>query len=254
MRFLFDTRRGFCEHYASAFAVMMRAAGVPARIVLGYQGGEINPLSDYLIVRQADAHAWTEVWLEGSGWQRVDPTAAVAPERIESGRSGAALDGIGAAWGLGAPSRLAYRLSMAWDALNARWNEFVLAYGPENQQRFMRWLGFGNPDWQRLLLALVGAVSALVAVVHVSLLLRFRPPPHDRARQLYERFVQRTGVRPHPAETPLDFERRLSTAVDTDAATRITRTYLEARYGDGGEQALSELGQAVRTFRRGAPT
>ena len=252
--FLFATRRGFCEHYASAFAVMMRAAGIPARIVLGYQGGEINPLSDYLIVRQADAHAWTEVWLKGSGWQRVDPTAAVAPERIESGRRGAALDGTGAAWGLSTPSRLAYRLSMTWDAINARWNEFVLAYGPENQQRFMRWLGLRNPDWQRLTLVLAIAVAALVAVVHLLLLLRFRPPPPDRARQLYERFVRRTGVRPRPAETPLDFERRLSTAVDADAAARITRAYLEARYGDGGEQALSELGQAVRAFKRGAPT
>ncbi|MDA0707441.1 MAG: DUF3488 and transglutaminase-like domain-containing protein, partial [Proteobacteria bacterium] len=76
-QFLFETRQGFCEHYASAFAVMMRAAGIPARIVLGYQGGELNPVGNYLIVRQADAHAWTEVWLEGVGWSRVDPTAAV---------------------------------------------------------------------------------------------------------------------------------------------------------------------------------
>ena len=251
--FLFDTRRGFCEHYASAFAVMMREAGIPARIVLGYQGGEVNPLGDYLIVRQADAHAWTEVWLDGRGWQRVDPTAAVAPERIESGRSGAALDGSGAAWGLGTPSRLAYRLGMAWDALNARWNELVLAYGPENQRRFMRWLGFENPDWQRLLFVLIGAVAALVTIVHVLLILRFRPPPYDRARQLYDRFVRRTGIEPLPAETPLDFERRLRTEGDAGAAARITRMYLDARYGDGGEEALAELDRAVKAFRRHAP-
>ena len=84
-RFLFDTRRGFCEHYASAFAFMMRSAGLPSRIVLGYQGGEINPIGGHLIVRQSDAHAWTEVWLDELGWYRVDPTAAVAPERIEYG-------------------------------------------------------------------------------------------------------------------------------------------------------------------------
>ncbi|MCB1843849.1 MAG: DUF3488 domain-containing transglutaminase family protein, partial [Halioglobus sp.] len=94
--FLFDTRRGFCEHYASAFAVMMRAAGIPSRIVLGYQGGEWNPLGKHLIVRQSDAHAWTEVWLPNRGWLRVDPTAAVAPERIESGMSGAMIDGSAA--------------------------------------------------------------------------------------------------------------------------------------------------------------
>jgi transglutaminase-like putative cysteine protease len=95
-RFLFDTRQGFCEHYASAFAVMMRAAGIPSRIVLGYQGGELNPLGEYMIVRQSDAHAWTEVWLAGRGWTRVDPTAAVAPERISDGISGVRWSDIGA--------------------------------------------------------------------------------------------------------------------------------------------------------------
>ncbi len=251
--FLFNTRRGFCEHYASAFAVLMRAAGIPARVVLGYQGGEINPLGDYLIVRQADAHAWTEVWLDGSGWERIDPTAAVAPERIESGMSGAALDGAGAVWGLNTPSRLAYRLGMAWDALNASWNELVLAYGPENQKRFMKWLGFENPDWQRLLFTLIGTVAVLVTIVHVLLILRFRPPPHDRARRYYERFVRRTGIEPRAAETPLEFERRIGETVDPGAASRITRAYLDARYGDGGETALAELRLAVRKFRRHAP-
>src|SRR5690606_2255296 len=83
--FLFETRRGFCEHFASAFTMLARAAGIPARVVTGYQGGEYNPLGDYLIVRQSDAHAWSEVWIDAKGWVRVDPTAAVAPERIESG-------------------------------------------------------------------------------------------------------------------------------------------------------------------------
>ena len=83
--FLFATRKGFCEHYASAFTFVMRAAGVPARVVTGYQGGEFNPLGGYLLVRQSDAHAWSEIWLDDRGWVRVDPTAAVAPERIERG-------------------------------------------------------------------------------------------------------------------------------------------------------------------------
>jgi transglutaminase-like putative cysteine protease len=139
-RFLFDTRRGFCEHYASAFAVMMRAAGIPSRVVLGYQGGEINPMGSYMIVRQADAHAWNEVWLPNRGWYRVDPTAAVAPERIESGRSAAMFEGIAASWGLSAPSEFLYQIALTWDALNAKWNEWILGYGPENQGRFMEWL------------------------------------------------------------------------------------------------------------------
>jgi transglutaminase-like putative cysteine protease len=125
-RFLFETRQGFCEHYASAFAFMMRSAGIPTRVILGYQGGEINPMGGHMIVRQSDAHAWTEVWLERYGWYRVDPTAAVAPERIEFGARGAALDGIGATWGFSAPSELLQSLTMTWDALNAKWNEWVL--------------------------------------------------------------------------------------------------------------------------------
>ncbi|RTK99023.1 MAG: transglutaminase domain-containing protein, partial [Neisseriaceae bacterium] len=81
--FLFNSRRGFCEHYASSFVFLMRAAGVPARVVTGYMGGELNPVGGYLIVRQSDAHAWAEVWLGNAGWQRVDPTAAVAPARVQ---------------------------------------------------------------------------------------------------------------------------------------------------------------------------
>ena len=93
--FLFESRRGFCEHYAAAFTVLMRAAGIPARIVTGYQGGDINPLGDYLIVRQRDAHAWSEVWLANRGWVRVDPTAAVSPQRIEQGMEATIPNSIG---------------------------------------------------------------------------------------------------------------------------------------------------------------
>ena len=189
-RFLFDTQRGFCEHYASAFAVMMRAAGIPSRIVLGYQGGEMNPMGEYMIVRQADAHAWTEVWLPERGWYRVDPTAAVAPERIEEGRYGAMLDGVGAAWGLTAPSEWLYQVTMTWDALNTKWNEWILAYGPDNQSRFMEWLGMEEPDWRKMMLTLVTILIVLVAIISVLLMLRYRPPPKDKAAQLYRKFTE----------------------------------------------------------------
>ncbi|NND46710.1 MAG: DUF3488 domain-containing transglutaminase family protein, partial [Woeseiaceae bacterium] len=159
-RFLFETRRGFCEHYASAFAVMMRSAGIPTRIVLGYHGGEINPIGGHLIVRQSDAHAWTEVWLSGEGWRRVDPTAAVAPGRIDYGASDAAFEGLGEAWGLSAPSELLHKLSLTVDAINARWNDWILGYGPDTQSRFMQWLGMRDPDWRKMMLTLVAVVSA----------------------------------------------------------------------------------------------
>ena len=250
--FLFETRQGFCEHYASAFAVMMRAAGIPARIVLGYQGGEINPLGDYLIVRQADAHAWTEVWAPDRGWYRVDPTAAVAPERIDSGITGAMFDGIGASWGLSAPSLLLHQLTLTWDALNAKWNEFVLGYGPENQQSFLEWLGMEDPDWRKMMLALVAVVAILVAAISVLLILRYRPPPKDRAAILYRKFTRKAGLQPGVGETPFSYASRLGArheAVAADAR-HITNRYLEARYGPPDAQALARLQSAVKNFNR----
>ncbi len=251
-RFLFDTRRGFCEHYASAFAVMMRAVGIPSRIVLGYQGGEINPLGEYMIVRQADAHAWTEVWLPNRGWYRIDPTAAVAPERIESGRSGAMFDGIAASWGLTAPSALLYQLTLTLDALNAKWNEWILGYGPENQSKFMEWLGMADPDWRNMMLTLIAIVVALIAIISVMLMLRYRPPRKDAAAILYQKFTEKTGVEPSQGETPLSYAVRISDARTdiADAANSITAHYLDVRYGPPDLVAIESLKQSVYEFSR----
>ena len=203
-RFLFDTRRGFCEHYASAFSVMMRSVGIPARVVLGYQGGEVNPLGGHLIVRQSDAHAWTEIWFDGVGWLRIDPTAAVAPERVEIGASDAAFDGIGETWGFSAPARWVHQMTMAWDAVNAKWNAWILGYGPDTQNSFMRWLGMHEPTWRKMLLTLVVLVVALVMVISVLLMLRYQPPEKDEAARLYAKFVKKTGVEPRTGETATD--------------------------------------------------
>ena len=251
-RFLFDTRRGFCEHYASAFAVMMRSAGIPARIVLGYQGGEMNPMGDYLIVRQADAHAWTEVWLDGIGWYRVDPTAAVAPERIDAGISGAMFDGAGIAWGLSAPSALLHRLTLTLDALSAKWNDWVLGYGPETQNKFMQWLGMEDPDWRKMMLTLIGIVVTLVATISLLLMLRYRPPKRDRAAILYERFVKKTGVTPAVGETPANFANRAraESRIPADAIDAVTVTYLDARYGIVNPAALQRLESVVAGLTR----
>jgi len=251
--FLFNTRRGFCEHFASSFAVMMRAAGIPSRIVLGYQGGEVNPMGEYLTVRQADAHAWTEVWLRGRGWYRVDPTAAVAPERIEMGRYGAMLDGIGESWGLTAPSQWAYQVEMAWDAMNAKWNEWILAYGPENQHRFMRWLGMDEPDWRQMMLTLIAISVALITNVSLHLKLRYRPPRKDEAARLYRKFISASGVELHEGESPLAYSSRLGVekADISVAATNITCLYLDARYGPPDPAGIPELRIAVSGFPGG---
>lgn len=251
-RFLFETRQGFCEHYASAFAMLMRAAGIPARIVLGYQGGEINPLGEYMIVRQADAHAWTEVWLPGRGWYRVDPTAAVAPERIEAGRSGAMFDGIGANWGLQAPSQMLYQLQMTWDALNAGWNEWILGYGPENQNRFMESMGMDDPDWRKMMLTLIVVTVAIVVVISFLLMLRYLPPPRDQAALLFDKFVTTAGLPPHRGETPLVYADRLAKDRSdiADASYDITDCYLDARYGPPDLAAMAKLKASVHKFVR----
>jgi hypothetical protein len=118
--FLFNTRQGFCGHFASAFTTMMRAAGIPARVVAGYQGGDWNPVGGYLLVRQSHAHAWSEVWLPGQGWRRIDPTAAVAPERIERGieASFAGSDLLPGAFMRDSP--LLWKMGMIWDNVTAR--------------------------------------------------------------------------------------------------------------------------------------
>lgn len=249
-RFLFDTRRGFCEHYASAFAVLMRSVGIPARIVLGYQGGEVNPLGGHLVVRQKDAHAWTEIWLEGEGWRRVDPTAAVAPERVEIGTSDAAFEGIGQSWGFSAPSRWAHRLQMAWDALDAKWNEWILGYGPENQNSFMRWLGMHEPTWRKMLLTLVFGVVGLILLISVLLMIRYRPPRQDEAAQLYARFVKRSGLEPRTGETARVFALRVRAhgKIPPPSVDAVTDAYMDARYGCVAD-ADERLRQAVAAMR-----
>ena len=250
-RFLFDTKRGFCEHYASAFAVMMRAAGIPSRVVLGYQGGELNPLGGHLIVRQADAHAWTEVWLQDVGWYRVDPTSAVAPERIDQGRSESMWGGAGAAWGLSAPSELLYQLTLTWDVLNTQWNEWVLGYGPENQNKFMQWLGMEDPSWKKMLLTLLGIVIALVLLISFMLVLRYRPPAKDRALLLYERFIRKSKVESAIGETPAAFAQRAieDSPLSDDAIESITESYLDARYGAHEQTAMQRLEKEITALR-----
>jgi transglutaminase-like putative cysteine protease len=165
--FLFDTRAGYCEHYASAFVVLMRALDIPARVVTGYQGGEFNPIDGFLTVRQADAHAWAEVWLEGRGWVRVDPTAAVAPERVNRGgraTAGTAATG-GPVFGEGTFSLLR-AIRFQWEALENGWNQWVLSYTPERQRDLLRALGL-VPDTRTLGLVFAIVISVILGVLAV---------------------------------------------------------------------------------------
>lgn len=216
--FLFRTRRGFCEHYASSFTFLMRAVGIPARVVVGYQGAEINPFEDYVMVRQYDAHAWAEVWLEG-GWHRVDPTAAVAPERIEDGmqqsmNSDTAFmaDTPLSSW----VNRVSWlnNFNLWMDQMDYRWQRWVLDYDSARQWQVMeRLLGEVTP---MRMLALVGAVAGLALLgVLSSLWGREWWQPRDPVLRDYERFCRlmaRQGLPRKPGEGPQDYARRIAEA------------------------------------------
>jgi transglutaminase-like putative cysteine protease len=252
--FLFDTRRGFCEHYASAFVFLMRAAGVPARVVTGYHGGEMNPLGNYLIVRQSEAHAWAEVWLEGRGWQRVDPTAAVSPARIEAGVAAALPQGEPLPLAVRGDWRFVRQLRFTLDTITNSWNQWVLGYTPDRQLRLMERLGLGKPTWQALVVLLMGFAGAIVLVLALMILRRLRRASPDPAQRAYRRFCRvlaRAGLPRAAAEGPNDFARRVM-AARPDAATQvqaITELYVDVRYGHGGAGDLQLLRSLVRGFR-----
>ena len=239
-QFLFDTRRGYCEHYATSFAVLMRAAGIPTRVVAGYQGGTFNPLGGYLMVRQLDAHAWTEVWLGDRGWVRVDPTAAVAPERIDLGMQALSTGASGAnpfAGGRDAPwNVLLNYMSFGWDGVNNLWSRWVLAYGPDQQKQLFAHLG-----WPGISRATLGV--GLVLLLFLALLMMARLQTRhsfaaDPVRRAYQHFCQKTsrkGISRRSAEGPMDFAARACAAMPEHARRirLITRLYVRLRYCPG---------------------
>lgn len=213
--FLFNTRRGFCEHFASAFTVLARAAGIPARVVTGYQGGEFNPLGGYLIVRQSDAHAWSEVWLDGKGWVRVDPTAAVAPERIERGLD-AAMPGHEPVPGRVLRNhRVLSNIRLAWDALNTFWNDQVIEFGETQQRWLAERIGIENLGVRQLGLAIALTLALFFAALAMYLAWRFRPLERDPVQAVYAglcRKLARANLPKRPHEGPNDYLSRVAAA------------------------------------------
>jgi protein-glutamine gamma-glutamyltransferase len=255
--FLFRTRRGFCEHYTNAFVFLMRAGGVPARVITGYQGGELNRMGGYLIVRQADAHAWAEVWLAGRGWVRVDPTGAVAPNRVQEGLYAAVLDQNELPFLMrrGGDGQWLRQLALTWDSLNIVWNEWVLAYGPDRQKEWLSGLGFGPVDWREMTVAMIGALAVLGLIFAV---LRWRGrwarDPVVRAWQRFCARLARRGLARGAGEGPLDFTERVATQRPELAAParEIARLYAALRYGPTAPPAaVRRLGRLVRRFRAG---
>jgi hypothetical protein len=253
--FLFETRKGFCEHYASAFTVLMRAAGVPARVVTGYQGGEFNPYGGYLLVRQSDAHAWSEVWIDGRGWVRVDPTAAVAPERIRGGL----IDAVGpdepVPGRLRDASALWLQVELGWDAVNDFWNQRVVQFDAQAQFDMLERLGVEEPDWRALGLGLAGSLATFFLLLSAWLAWRLRPPPRDWPSRLHAVVVRRLrnrGLAPAPAEGPIAFLERAEAACPDLARPlrEIRMLYASERYGPRPRaQDLQRLKHLVNALR-----
>jgi transglutaminase-like putative cysteine protease len=235
-RFLFETRSGFCEHYASAFAVLARAAGIPSRIVTGYQGGEVNPVGDYMIVRQADAHAWVEVWLGTEGWVRVDPTAAVSPARVQTG-IGNAMPGTSPLPGLsGGKYPWVHRARLTWDSFANTWNQFVLGYGPDRQQQLLNRIGIDEATWQTLITIMLAAAGGVIALLSLLMLRRLRRGVRDPVLRAWNAFCARMAERHLPRaphEGPLDYAHRLAPVVPDLAPhiSAISHLYADLRYG-----------------------
>ena len=245
--FLFDTRAGFCEHYASAFVVLMRALEIPARVVTGYQGGEFNPVDGFLTVRQSDAHAWAEVWLSGRGWVRVDPTAAVAPERIERAARAAAAGG--AVFGE-RTFDLLRALRFQWEAIENGWNQWVLSYTPERQRELLRRLGLA-PDTHTLALLFAAVVSTILALLAV-ISLRHRSE-RDRLGELLA--LVRARLAAAGLEVPAHFGPRAlaahaQPALEAASAAETSELAAELERWRYSRASSALTGRALRALRR----
>jgi transglutaminase-like putative cysteine protease len=223
--FWLDRRAGFCEHFAAAFVVVMRALDVPARVVTGYQGTDPVPIDGYYVVRQSSAHAWAEYWQPGVGWLRADPTAAVAPERISRTRRLQAAPGLVAGTiGSLSPALLA-QFRESWEAINNRWNQWVLNYSRGQQLDVLKSLGVRSPSWEDLALLLIGALSTLaLGGAAWAWWDRHRVDPWVRQMERMRAALRRLGV----------------TAAAHDAP-RALAARLRERYGAQGESLAALL-------------
>jgi len=249
--FLFYTQQGFCEHYASAFTVMMRMAGIPARVVTGYMGGFYNDIGSYVLVRQSDAHAWAEVWIEGSGWTRVDPTAAVAPSRVEQG----AMESL---------AQRRHVLDYAWlrnvrntfDLFQRTWNNWIVAFGSDSQSRLFSIFGWDNLDSFKLVIVMIATILAVASIILMlsPLLLRFRSAQKkDPLLHLWQKFIRKlakAGFVSEPSMGPMELAANAAGQLHhkEDDILEITELYVLCRYSQGAGNQL-ELAALINGFQ-----
>jgi transglutaminase-like putative cysteine protease len=254
--FIFDSRRGFCEHYASAFTYLMRAAGIPARIVIGYQGGRMNPLDDYMIVRQSDAHAWSEVWINGH-WSRIDPTATVSPERVEQGILNAGLDNSRLPLLLVSNNSFIKNMSFLYDSFQNNWNQWVIGFDQKKQDALLKSLGLENVSPSKLILLLVTCLT-ITGLIVSWILLTHNTVQKDRVQHYYNLFclkLQRHGIQRQLNEGPVDFESRINRSHTLSTVTKkdlvfIFKAYRALHYGNKSNNSLtSQYIKKIKSFK-----
>ncbi|CUA98106.1 transglutaminaseTgpA domain-containing protein [Comamonas thiooxydans] len=249
--FWFDSKQGFCEHIASAFAVLMRSMGVPARIVTGYQGGDRNSVDNYWTVRSSDAHAWTEVWIAGRGWVRVDPTGAVAPSRVgQFQRLSPPPGAFASAVGNFVDTGTLEKLRAVWEAVNNRWNQWVINYTQSRQLNLLQSLGFESPSWTDLLRLLAGSLSALALLWLIWA--RATRPQRDGWSQLMHAArlrLQRAGIASGASDSARSLSRRVQESwakesASAPLATAVSDWLLDMerlRYAPSSNTEVTEL-------------
>jgi transglutaminase-like putative cysteine protease len=254
--FLFNTRYGFCSHYASAFVYLMRVAHIPARVVTGYQGGELNKVGNFLEIRQADAHAWAEVWLENRGWVRVDPTAAIAPERIERSIN---VDRQ-TAYGFTTTDQYlplpAYNWlkqgRQLWSSVDYSWQRWVINYDNKSQSDFLS--SFGINDLKTMIYGMIAVIGSITAVLCWFLLYQ-KPKSTDKVLLSYNRFCKKLakhGLVKNAGEGVKDFAERVKMKLPEQAADidKITAAFIKLRYGRTATgEDLQQLKTLVGLFR-----
>lgn len=253
--FLFETKRGYCEHYASSFTVLMRLAGIPARVVTGYQGGEMNPIDNFMTIRQSDAHAWSEVFLEEKGWVRVDPTAAIPSANIENTDDALRLNSnrkkpahlFKSNW----LSKQMKQMRFAWDAVNNRWNQWVLGYNNKRQKAFFAAIGIPEITWQglsQLLFSILGVLAGILALIIFS----NKKTHKDEVQLYYSKFLKKLmkhGLLKELSEGADDFCQRAVSKLPRHQVVieQITLLYQQLRYSEPDTKRLTLLKKLIHT-------
>jgi len=233
--FLFETKSGFCEHYASAFTLLMRSAGIPSRVVVGYQGGTINPFTGDYSIKQSDAHAWAEVWIDGRGWIRTDPTAAIAPERIEKNVNAALAENESRPLHMRLDFGVIKQLKLYWDAVDNKWKQMVLGYNFKRQKDFLSDLFKRDIQFQDLGLMLIFAFFVTTFLIALLIFKPFSFHKIDPMQKLYNRFckkMHKLNIIRVQSEGPQDFAKRIIKTKPElkDKVESITNLYIDYEY------------------------